>query len=264
MATQNVQKYGISTWDEKVGPGKKQDQNLPKQEWMRLVDGTHTIRVVTEPYQYLSHKYKEEGDSGFGEKIRCSGPGRDDKFCPVCALESKAKRRWLVGVIDRSNNTYKVLDFSVAVYTALKNFKNNRKYGLPTKYDIDINVDSQAGAMGFYTVMASPPEPMSEADIKLAQSANLDYLMRMCTPPTPEVVLGKLNKTREKLHKSQYTMEELQTAWAAIVAARAEAAAKRAANGNGAASAVVPTPAVDMSSDDEDLTFPPADGPAAE
>lgn len=191
-----VQKYGLSNWDEEIKTGRPSNSSQKRDEFMRLQDGSNVVRIVTAPHQYYAHKFKEENDPGFGDKIMCSTPAH--KACPVCDRKDRPKRRWLVGVIDRKTQTYKILDISYTVYQAIQNYTKEDEYGSPSNYDIDIKVNRQGGATGYYGVVAKIPKPLSADDVKLIETIDKESLTRRCLPPTPEQVVARWNIIREK------------------------------------------------------------------
>lgn len=227
-----VQKFGQTNWEENTDAG-KQGANQKRDEFMRLQDGSNIVRIVTQPHQYYAHKYKEEGDTGFGDKIMCSFPAH--KACPLCEKKDRPKRRWFVGMIDRKTQTYKILDIGYTVYQTIQNYNNEEEYGNPSNYDLDIKVNRQGGATGYYNVLAKIPKPLSEADLKLIEAIDKESLVRRCAPPTYEQVVARWNTIREKKGQEPVTLPapssiETQTA---------------------------PTPAVDMSPE-QDFDFPAA------
>jgi hypothetical protein len=181
----------VSYNDDVFGGDKKQVNN--KDLFLRLSEGSNELRLVTAPFQYLVHKYKKEGDPGFGQKVSCS---QIHGSCPVCDMGTdKAKPRWFYGVIDRKTGTYKILDVSFAVFDKIRKLaRNTARWGDPTKYDIDIVVDKNGGPTGYYSVQPIAKEPLSAADQKLKDDADLDDLKRRCTPLTPENVQKRLDK----------------------------------------------------------------------
>jgi hypothetical protein len=147
---------------------------------------------VTAPFQYLVHKYKKDGDPGFGQKVGCSALHGS---CQLCALGDKAKPRWFYGVISRKTGTYKVLDISFAVFSQIRKLaRNTARWGEPTKYDIDVVVDKNGGATGYYSVQPISKEPLSAADQQIKDDADLDDLKRRCTPPTVEQMQRRIDK----------------------------------------------------------------------
>lgn len=226
--------FGEVSWNDDVFGGEGKKNTNSKDLFLRLEEGSNEMRIVTQPHQYLVHKYKKEGDSGFGQKVSCSSAHGS---CPLCAMGDKAKPRWLLGVISRKTGTYKILDISFAVFSQIRKLaRNTQRWGDPTKYDIDIVVDKNGGATGYYSVQPISKEPLSAADQKIKDDADLDDLKRRVTPPTPE----KVQERMDKINKTEGSAKP---------AATAKASTKAAA------------PAVSMT-DDEELaeTFPSYDG----
>jgi len=233
--------FGEVSWNDDVFPGSdNKKQGNSKDLFLRLEEGSNEMRLVTQPFQYLVHKYKKEGDPGFGQKVSCSAIHGS---CPLCALNDKAKPRWLLGVISRKTGTYKILDISFAVFSQIRKLaRNTQRWGDPTKYDIDIVVDKNGGATGYYSVQPISKEPLSATDQKIKDDADLDDLKRRVTPPTAEIVQKRLDKINGVADTS---------------AAPAKAAPAKAAPAKAAAKAT----AVSMT-DDEDLneSFPAYNG----
>lgn len=184
--------FGEVNWsDEVYGGGNKKEAN--KDLWLKLDEGDNEIRLVTQPYQFLIHKYKKDPNDkkDFGQKVYCSAIHGS---CPLCSLGDKAKPRWLLGVISRKTNTYKILDISFAVFSHIRKLAKNPKWGDPTKYDLNIVVDKNGGATGYYTVQPLSKEPLSAADQVIKDNADLDELKRKVTPPTAEMVQKRIDK----------------------------------------------------------------------
>ena len=198
-------KYGEVSWsDDSAGSGGRQENS--KDMWLRLDEGTNELRIVTQPYQYSVHKYKKDGDSGFGQKINCCAA---NETCPLCVLTEsyrakgdaktadliKAKSRWLLGVISRKTGTYKILDVSWAIYDQIKGLsKNTARWGNPLNYDIDIFVDKKGGATGYYKVQPISKEPLSATDQKIREEADLELLKMRVTPPDADYVQRRMDK----------------------------------------------------------------------
>lgn len=234
--------FGEVNWSDDVfGDGKKNTNS--KDLWLRLDEGANEMRLITQPFQYLVHKYHKDGDTGFGQKVRCSAIHGS---CPLCAVGDKAKPRWLLGVISRKTNTFKILDISFAVFSQIRKYaKNAQRFGDPTKYDINIEVDKNGGATGYYSVQALNREPLSAADQVIKDSVVLDDLKRHVTPFTPEEVQRKIDKINGV---------------DANAPAPTSAAAGKKASSTKAVTPKAATPAVSMT-DDEDLdkAFPDHD-----
>lgn len=245
--------FGMSSWDEEVGGNKRGGGDFgggKKDVYMRLNDGPNRLRLLTRPFQYNTHKYKEEGDPGYGDKILCSRQKQADgtfSACPLCARGDKSKERWFVGVIDRKGNEYKLLDIGPLVYQGVQTLSRDEDWGDPSQYDVDIKVNKSAPAAGYYTVTPKNKTPLSEADLKLkAEKVDEAHLLRKCTPPTPEWTLTRVNTIREKQGKEPFVMLP-----------NGEANAKTAGAGVANNTVAVPVDRTQASGDDEDdMTFP--------
>lgn len=198
-----MNEYGLVTWDS-VEFSNKPNRSRHSDDFIRLQSGSNVLRLVTRPFQYNFHKWKADPeDKGYGAKIKCSMA--KDGRCPLCELDdsdpgSRVKRRWYVGVIERKTQSYKILDMSSTVFQAIKKLTQNEKWGDPGNYDIDISVDKNAGATGYYTVLPEPKEPLSDADIEIRKNqVDTDLLMKLCEPWTYDRVLEKMAKEREKV-----------------------------------------------------------------
>jgi hypothetical protein len=180
----------VSYSDDFGGESKKNNNN--KDLWLRLSDGDNEVRIVTAPFQYVTHKYKKEGDPGFGQKVGCTAIYNS---CQLCEMpDNKAKQRWFYGVIDRKTGTYKVLDVSFAIFSKIRDLARSPKWGDPTKYDINILVKKGAPPNDYYNVQPLPKEPLSAADQQIKDNADLEDLKRRCTPLTIEQQQRRLDK----------------------------------------------------------------------
>lgn len=236
--------FGEVSWeqDQNTGGGKKFEST--KDLWLRLEKGDNIVRLVTAPFQYLSHKYKSPTEKGFGKKVFCS---QANGSCPLCEMvkeghegAEKAKKRWLIGVISRTSGTYKILDISWSVFSDIQKLAKMTQYwGDPTKYDINIVVDPNGGSTGYYTVQALPKTPLSVEDQMIVDQVDLDDLKRRVTPPEPAKVQERIDKLND---------------------GNTPAAGKTPAKGAPAASKPPATtkPSVDMSADDDE-DFPDFD-----
>lgn len=229
-----MQKYGEVSW------GDVPSENVPTREnrdsFLRLEKGPNVLRIITSPFQYTVHRYKKEGDPGFGQRVMCS---MANGGCALCALGDKPKRRWLLGVIDRKTKSFKILDIGISVFKAIQGLTRDDEWGEPVKYDVDIKVDPNGGATNYYNVMPKIPKPLSADDIQIKDMVDAEELKRRCLPPTPDKVQERLDKILNGTPARP---------------ASASAPAPRAA---APAPAPVATASVDMSSEeDEDLSFP--------
>lgn len=186
--------FGEISWNDDLGfSGGGEKKSAGKDSWLRLEEGSNVVRLLTQPHQYLVHKgIKKDGDKGFGQKVYCSAIHGD---CPLCKLGLKASPRWLLGVLDRKSNSYKILDISYQVFSQIRKLaRKTEVWGDPTKYDIDIVVDKDGGAAGYYSVQPIPHKPLSAEDQLIRDKADLEDLKRKVSPPTPEQAQKRLDK----------------------------------------------------------------------
>jgi hypothetical protein len=238
--------FGEINWEDDSFSDKKANNN--KDLWLRLGEGPNELRIITQPYQYLVHKVKKDPSNpkDFGQKVSCS---QISGSCPLCDENDKAKPRWLLGVISRKDNTFKILDISYAIFSQIRKLAKNPKKGDPTKYDINIEVDKNGGATGYYSVQSYDKEPLSAADQLIKDSVDLTDLQRRVTPPNAETVQKRIEKIRG----------ETPAADATVAAATTKAPAK-------ATKTVKATKPVSMTADDEEVekSFPDYDGTPAQ
>lgn len=187
--------FGEVDWNSDLGfnGGNTEKKTANKDLWLRLEEGSNVVRLVTQPHQYITHKsVKKVGDKGFGQKVGCSTVHGS---CPLCEKGLKAGPRWLLGVIDRKTNTFKILDISYQVFSQIRKYARNvAVWGDPQKYDIDIVVDKNGGPTGYYAVQPIPHKPLSAADQKIKDDADVEELKRKVTAPSPEIVQKRLDK----------------------------------------------------------------------
>lgn len=163
-----------------------------KDLWLKLERGDNEVRLLTNPYQYLHHRYKKDptNPKDFGIKIRCS---QANGSCPLCDIGNEAKPRWLYGVIDRRSKAYRILDVSTAILGPVKKL-NAGKWGDPKNYDLNIIVDPNAGPAGYYTVQPMGKEPLSVEDQKIKDNVDLNELKVKVSPLDAATVAKLMQK----------------------------------------------------------------------
>lgn len=182
-------KYGMTPWDEPEfaplgGYSNKKDT------FLRLESGNNIVRCITEPHQYYQHNYKEPGDVGFGDRVMCSRP--NGGACPLCEKGDRPKRRWYVGVIVRNGGATRILDIGSALFQSIQTLSRDDAWGNPMMYDINIKVNKQGGAAGYYHVSPRPKESLSASDLDLKSKFDIEELKRLCSPPTLDKVTERL------------------------------------------------------------------------
>lgn len=180
-----TQRNGEVKWEQSGGSSNGESK---KDLYLKLSAGSNEFRIVTSPYQYYVHSVKRDptNKKEFGRNFACTiNNGR----CKLCESGNKAKARWIFGIIDRKTQSYKVLDVSYAVFSQIRKLAaNTQRWGDPTKYDIDIVVDKNGGATGYYSAQPIAKEPLSAKDLEIIDNIDFDYLKKRTTPPAPEVI----------------------------------------------------------------------------
>lgn len=197
MITNNVQ-YGQTGWSNNVG--KSKDMPSAKDLYLKLSKGDNVLRIITDPYQFLLHKFKPTlADQSkatpadkFGHRILCS---KAHGSCPVCASGDKPKLRYLIGVFDRKSSQYKVLEFGPQVYNDIKKLNNDEDWGDPKEYDVNIFVDPDAGPAGYYKTLPKKPKALTAQEQSIIDAGmDLKFLESRTSPPTPDKVTERFSK----------------------------------------------------------------------
>jgi hypothetical protein len=198
---------GIKPWGNAVKTV-QYDDDLPRLEYMRLVQGINNVRIVTGLGTYYVARWKDAPKSKrqFGEKIRTSFPTYED--CPVKKyLGLEGKERYMVLVIDRADNVLKILDMASStasdVETALEVKNQNRpadKKVTPRDFDLSIKFNPKSKKPNeFYSVVAHDTMPMSDDDLAIIEDIGgqdvLDKILnRQLLCPKPETVEKKMRE----------------------------------------------------------------------
>jgi hypothetical protein len=199
--------FGKGDWSDEVpAAGQRQQNNQEKVPYAKLKADKkgpaveYTVRIVTDPYVYMNHKYNPTGEEkGFTYNIKASTPVESD---PVTLATGKAaNKRWVCGIINRSNqDKLEIFDFSSMIATKLKNLKDKKAWGDPRGYDVTITVNPKAGVAGYYEVSPNPHSPLSENDLKIISGMDSQLFDRLSAPATPEQVMKKVNEIRARIN----------------------------------------------------------------
>lgn len=191
-----TENFGLVGW-EQVEFTNRGGDNKKRDFFIRLQGGSNIVRLVTKPYQYIIHKWKENQSApGYGDKVMCS---MFHGSCPICELGDRPKQRWYVGVIDRKTQSYKILDMSPAIFQKVQTLNRSEVWGDPGTYDVDIVVDKNAGANGYYNVVAHPKTDLSDKDVEIKTGeVDHDWLKTRCKPPEPGEVIRQMGVIRQK------------------------------------------------------------------
>lgn len=151
------------------------------------------LRIITKPHQYqCHHEFRPKGADNNSQRIVCTTAyGNDDKMvkCKFCEI-GKPTTRWLLGVIDRASNKYKLLDMNSAVFGQIKELRLSPHWGDPETYDIQLmvvdHVYEKIMARHDYKYQVIPiPTPnraLSYSDFLIKDRLDLDDLKRRCDP----------------------------------------------------------------------------------
>jgi hypothetical protein len=178
-------KYGETDWNTTSGNG-----DGGRVEWLRLSEGENRFRIITSPYQYLTHKnIKSVDEKGYGRKVPCSANEETGETCPLCEAGLKPKTQYMIGVIDRKSDTYKVIDISWAIFSSIKGLVSSSVWGDPKGFDIMVKKNpASKGPSDYYLTQPIPHTPLSVDDQQKRDTANLEYLRTKTTPMKRETV----------------------------------------------------------------------------
>lgn len=221
----SIVKFGEVSWDDIEFNQKPAAQGEAKQalpfEFMKLVDGkkvlTHTVRIMGMPIAYLTHYWEPKGDDLDLSKLKRKGYSfmctRSQGACILCNMKvkdqsgkevaMKPKQKFYIPVLDRADGKIKVIDASAAIAKDIKNLNDNKKWGSPLKYDIDITVNPDADPQSFYKVAPNIPEPLTEDELKLRESFPLEALKERAKPLSPSELADKINGILTYLKKDK-------------------------------------------------------------
>lgn len=196
-------KFGQIKWGEKPASSNNSKRIDYAEKYLRLEDGKNFLRFVTDPYEYLVHVVKFKNDTPnykFGRKIRCAGTG-----CPLCADKKTypLKTKYVAGVISRSLNKFKLLDFGVQIYNDIVSLQENMPgYNDPREFDINIVRGKPGGTDKMYKVFPGEKKPLSAEDLKLAEEANPEELDNLVKPWTPEELIKSMERIQAWIDKN--------------------------------------------------------------
>lgn len=137
------------------------DSGTTKSNFMRLEEGENLVRVMGNPVQFYIHWVVTPD----GSRRKLNSPVDNPDL--VRRLEDsgfKRQARWLVKVLDRTDDEFRVLEVGPQIYNGIKSLYNNSRWGKVTQYDLSINKGPK-GTQPLYGVTPNPKEPLS-ADFK--------------------------------------------------------------------------------------------------
>lgn len=216
-------KFGTVSWDDiefNQKPAVKVEKEKLPFEFMKLGGDkksitTHTVRVVGMPIAYLTHFWEPSGEDLDLSKLKrkgysfmCSKSGGSCILCNMTVknkdgkdMPNKPKQKYYIPVIDRADGKIKVIDCSPAIAKGIKTLNDNKKWGSPLKYDVDIIVNPMADPQSYYNVVPNAPEPLTEAEVAMREAFPFDVLTERAKPLDPDELAAKINGMLDFLTK---------------------------------------------------------------
>lgn len=130
-----------------------------KTDFMRLERGKSRMRVMGNPTQFYIHWV----DTPEGKKRKINSPIGDNEL--VRRLEDagfKRRPRWMIKVLDRSDNQFKLLEIGSQIYNGIKNLYLDQDWGPVTAYDITVDRGAP-GQQPLYRVTPTPKKPIESS-----------------------------------------------------------------------------------------------------
>lgn len=153
-----------------------------KTQFMKLEQGTSKFRIMGNPVQFYTH-WVETKD---GKKSKINSPVSSPEL--LQKLEDagfKRKPRWVLKVLDRSDDEFKILEIGPQIYNGIKTYYNDPEWGKVTRYDIKV-IRAKAGVQPLYTVAPSPKSALDdsfrEQYIEFDGGLNLERLIQPSDP----------------------------------------------------------------------------------
>lgn len=160
-----------------------------KSDFMRLEEGENTVRVMGNPVQFYIHWVVGPD----GQKGKINSPANNPEL--VSRLEDsgfKRQARWLIKVLDRSDDTFRLLEVGPQIYNGIRALFNNKRWGKVTQYDITI-IRGPKGQQPLYSVQPNPKESLSsEFKSKFTEFNDRINIERAISPSTAEAVCEKM------------------------------------------------------------------------
>jgi len=161
-----------------------------KSDFMRLEQGKTKVRVMGNPTQFYVH-WVESPD---GKKKKVNSPVSDPAL--VKRLEDagfKRKATWIVTVLDRSDDTFKLLEIGSQIYNSIKNLYLDEDWGPVGRYDLTIERGTP-GTQPLYRVTPRPKAPLSselaESFKEFSSRVDLTKLIQPSEPDDVRKMLG--------------------------------------------------------------------------
>ena len=161
-----------------------------KSDFMRLEDGENLVRVMGNPVQFYVH-WVTTPDGG---KRKINSPVDTPEL--VRRLEDvgfRRQARWLIKVLDRTDDEFRILEVGPQIYNGIKALYNNARWGKVTAYDVSVNKGPK-GSQPLYSITPNPKEPlasdMKDSFVAFNDRVNVEKLITPSTAAEVCDVLG--------------------------------------------------------------------------
>jgi hypothetical protein len=161
-----------------------------KTEFMKIEQGKSLVRVMGNPHQFYVNWLELPG----GKKTKINSPLSSPALLKRLEDADFGKKpRWIVKVLDRSDDKFKLLEISSQIYKGIRELFNHPKWGPVTGYDVTITRASP-GTQPLYTVTPDPKEPLDaslkQAFIEFNDKVDISALTREADPKKVCELLG--------------------------------------------------------------------------
>lgn len=146
---------------------------LVKTKFYDIQKGNNIVRFVSDPYK--AKKYNIDNK-------HFVNVSKDTELNLTTTLPVKEQIHFYAAVLDRSDDTIKVLDFGQLIYTGIQALVNDADWGDPIGYDINIIKNPDGGASTYYRVAPKPRRPLSASELVAVENFDMKYLERLANP----------------------------------------------------------------------------------
>jgi len=175
------------------------DSGTTKSNFMRLEEGENLVRIMGNPVQFYIHWVVTPD----GSRRKVNSPVDSPEL--VRRLEDsgfKRQARWLVKVLDRSDDEFRVLEVGPQIYNGIKSLYNNSRWGKVTQYDLSINKGPK-GTQPLYGVTPNPKEALSgDFKTKFVEFNDRVDVDKVITPATASEVCEVMGWSVNEVSKS--------------------------------------------------------------
>ncbi len=170
-------------------------QNSRASDFMRLTEGENVVRIMGNPVQYYVH-WVTTAD---GSTRKVSSPIDDPSL--VRRLEDAGfprKACWIIKVLDRSDDTFRLLEIGPQIYNGIRGLYNHPKWGKVTDYDVSV-MRGPKGSQPLYNVNPNPKEALpatfKQSYLDFNDRVNLEKIITPSSSATINEMMGWTSAT---------------------------------------------------------------------